>query len=143
MFGIITFLILMYIDIDTLKLDDFIKEIPTIGLGVFGFLLTFLSIIIQGTSDTIVWMKSRSILYNRFINYNRGVILLSLYLTIMSMIVGYSDINLIVGKIISCSCIVNKIDLILSASILSLFAKLLSDGIRLVKIFFELTTNKK
>lgn len=37
----------------------FIVEFPTIGMCAFGFLLTFLGIILQGNSDTIIWMMSR------------------------------------------------------------------------------------
>ena len=55
----------------------FIVEFPAIGMCAFGFLLTFLGIILQGNSDTITWMMSRDVLYNRFIAFNKRIVIIS------------------------------------------------------------------
>ena len=63
------------------KWKEFIKEIPNIGMCTFGFLLTFLGIILQGGSDTIEWMKSRKDLFPRFIAFNKRIVILSIILS--------------------------------------------------------------
>lgn len=69
----------------------FIVEFPAIGMCAFGFLLTFLGIILQGNSDTITWMMSRDVLYNRFIAFNKRIVIISFVLSLYSYIIGYAD----------------------------------------------------
>lgn len=68
---------------------EFIKEIPTIGMWTFGFLLTFLGIILQGRSKTIEWMKSREILFQRFISFNKRIVILSITLSVYAYFLAF------------------------------------------------------
>lgn len=58
-----------------------ISEFPAIGLGIFGFMLTFIAIILQANNDTINYMKSNAILFQDFVDYNKRVVYLSAILT--------------------------------------------------------------
>ena len=73
----------------------FIIEFPTIGMCAFGFLLTFLGIILQGNSETIKWMMSRDKLYNRFIDFNKRIVIISFVLSLYSYLIGYADFQTI------------------------------------------------
>ena len=72
-----------------------IVEFPTIGMCAFGFILTFLGIILQGNSDTIKWIMSRDKLYNRFIAFNKRILVISFVLSIYSYIIGYADFQIV------------------------------------------------
>ena len=77
-----------------------IQEFPSIGMCAFGFMLTFLGIILQGDSSTIKYMKSRQILYDKFIAYNKIVVIMSLIISFYSYIIGYAEINTIISSIV-------------------------------------------
>jgi len=74
---------------------SFIVEFPSIGMCAFGFLLTFLGIILQGNSDTIKWMMSRGKLYNRFIDFNKRIVGVSFILSLYSYVIGYVDFQIV------------------------------------------------
>ena len=69
----------------------FIAEFPTVGMCAFGFLLTFLGIILQGNSETIQWLMSKTNIYNRFILFNKRIVIVSFILSLYSYIIGYVD----------------------------------------------------
>jgi hypothetical protein len=73
----------------------FINEFPTIGMCAFGFLLTFLSIILQGNSETIIWMKSNDVLFKRFIDFNKRVVSLSILLVLYSYLISFFNFQLV------------------------------------------------
>ena len=73
----------------------FIVEFPSIGMCAFGFLLTFLGIILQGNSQTITWMMSRVKLYNRFIAFNKRIVIISFVLSLYSYLIGYANLQTI------------------------------------------------
>lgn len=73
----------------------FIAAFPTIGMCAFGFLLTFLGIILQGNSDTIKWMMSRDKIYNRFITFNKRIVIISFILSLYSYFIGYADFQIV------------------------------------------------
>ena len=68
---------------------DFMKGIPALCITIFGFLLTLLGIILQGNSPTINWMRSRKETFNRFVDYNKRIVLLSFIISIYSYILGF------------------------------------------------------
>ena len=70
------------------KLQEFMKSFVEFGSLCFGVLLTFFGIVIQSSSETIRQMKSRAKNFNRFIVYNRNMIIFSLVLTICAYILG-------------------------------------------------------
>lgn len=89
--GIITFIIIWIINPNFSSWKPFILEFPAIGMCAFGFLLTFLGIILQGNSETINWMMSREELYNRFIAFNKRIVIISFVLSLYSYIIGYAN----------------------------------------------------
>lgn len=92
-FGVVAGAVTYYIEPTSGNWLEIMKQFPTLGTCAFGFLLTFLGIILQGESETIVWLKSQDILYARFIRYNKRIVVLSLILTIYSYLIGYFDFD--------------------------------------------------
>ena len=66
---------------DYIDCRNFYKDFIPIGIGLFGFLFTILVINIQGTGDTIKEFKNRKVLYERFIKYNKKIVLLAFSIT--------------------------------------------------------------
>ena len=90
-FGFIFSVFVFLINPELSKWKEFIKEIPNIGMCTFGFLLTFLGIILQGGSNTIEWMKSREVLFQRFISFNKRVVIISIVLSVYAYFLAYFD----------------------------------------------------
>lgn len=65
-----------------------INGFPAIGLGVFGFMLTFIAIILQSSNKTIDYMKSQETLFRCFINYNKRVVYVSAILTLYTYLIS-------------------------------------------------------
>lgn len=70
------------------ELQDFMKSFVEFGSLCFGVLLTFFGVVIQSSSETIRQMKRRTKPFNRFIEYNRNMIIFSLALTVYAYILG-------------------------------------------------------
>ena len=70
---------------------DLIKALPQLTTCVFGFLLTLLGIILQGDGPVIQKMRDSTKIYNRFIDYNKKIVILSFVLTIVTLLIGYID----------------------------------------------------
>ena len=70
---------------------ELIKQFTTIGTCIFGFILTMFSLIIQSNSEAVTRMRKRKIPYNRFVAYNKKVVIYSLAFTLYCYIVGYMD----------------------------------------------------
>lgn len=70
------------------KLQEFMKSFVEFGSLCFGVLLTFFGVVIQSSSETIRQMKRRTKTFNRFIRYNRNMIIFSLALTVYAYIFG-------------------------------------------------------
>jgi len=75
------------------KCIDVIKAIPQLTTCIFGFLLTLLGIILQGNSPAIEQMQNISNIsvFNRFIDYNKRIVVLSFILTLLTLLTGYLD----------------------------------------------------
>jgi len=117
----------------------FIKEFPALGMCAFGFLLTFLSIILQGNNETIIWMKSRKVLFDRFVSFNKRIVLLSLILTLYSYILCYAHFSWVTKLIMSYSPeIINY----LKVTLISFFGGLMTwffiDTFLFISIFYHL-----
>ena len=71
LYGCLVFILFLFIiKPEFYSYKELIQEFPSIGMCAFGFMLTFLGIILQGDSSTIKYMKSRKTLYDKFIFYN-------------------------------------------------------------------------
>lgn len=97
--GIIVCILLFIIDPHLSNWKDFIKEIPSIGMCTFGFLLTLLSIILQGNSSTIEWMKSRKTLFDRFIQYNKHIVILSFIISIYAYTLRFFNFQWLIHEL--------------------------------------------
>lgn len=71
--------------------QNFMSAFVEFGSLCFGVLLTFFGIVIQSSSDTVRRMKRKTKMFNRFILYNRNIIMFSLALTIYAYIFGNLD----------------------------------------------------
>lgn len=63
---------------------DFFDKLITITTTLFGFLLTILTLIIQGSGVTIANMKKHGS-YNRLVRYNRNIVILSGLVCLISL----------------------------------------------------------
>lgn len=97
--GIIVCILLFIVDPHLSNWKDFIKEIPSIGMFTFGFLLTLLSIILQGNSSTIEWMKSRRTLFDRFIQYNKHIVILSFIISIYAYTLRFFNFQWLIHEL--------------------------------------------
>lgn len=90
---LVTILSFEYIPISKSEADyqKFMSAFVEFGSLCFGVLLTFFGIVIQSSSDTVRRMKRKTKMFNRFIQYNRNVIMFSLVLTIYAYIFGNLD----------------------------------------------------
>lgn len=79
---------------------DLIRALPQLTTCVFGFLLTLLGIVLQGESPLIAKMRDSKVVYNRFINYNKKVVVLSFVLTIVALIMGYVSYSWLNGLLL-------------------------------------------
>ena len=80
--GLLTCFLLLRSSIKYTDCQGIVDNFPEIGIFVFGFLLTILSLIIQGDSETIKWLNTRVNLYNRVVQFNKRVVFLSLIMAL-------------------------------------------------------------
>jgi len=137
--GIISAIIFFFILIIKKKCQfdlslDMIKAFPTIGITSFGFLLTVLSIIVQGNGVAIEFLRNRTTLYNRFIGFNKRAILLSFILTILTFIVG----NLKVENYFTDTIIIYRYKHFIVACFYGMLVWFLIDLISFLRIFYLL-----
>lgn len=114
----------------------FIVEFPTIGMCAFGFLLTFLGIILQGNSDTIKWMMSRDSLYNRFIAFNKRIVIVSFILSLYSYLIGYANFQTITEFL--CPKFVQTVKTILIGVFCGLLVWFVIDTFQFTRLFYVL-----
>lgn len=118
--------VLLWLDISVDLLVPIMKDFQNIGICVFGFLITTMSIIIQGNSETILKIKNNEIIYKRIISLNKRVVIISLIAAIYSLIFGNITITLnlstgiywrIISSIFCGIIVVFLLDLILFAKV--------------------------
>lgn len=141
--GIIAFVIIWFINPIFSNWKPFIVEFTTIGMCAFGFLLTLLGIILQGNSDTITWMMSWNELYNRFISFNKRIVIISFVLSLYSYIIGYVNFQTI--KDLLCPQLVQIAENIMIGVFGVLLVWFINDTFRFIILFYELIrkTEKK
>lgn len=136
LYGVLAFILfLVVIKPEYYSYKELIQEFPSIGMCAFGFMLTFLGIILQGDSSTIQYMKSRQALYDKFIAYNKIVVILSLIISIYSYTIGYMEINTTISSAIPYYSYFKNV---LVALFWGLTTKLLVDTYIFVKLFYLL-----
>lgn len=136
LYGCLVFILFLFIiKPEFYSYKELIQEFPSIGVCTFGFMLTFLGIILQGDSSTIKYMKSRQTLYDKFIAYNKIVVILSLIISIYSYIIGYVEINTTISLAIPYYSYFKNV---LIALFWGLVTKLLVDTYIFIKVFYLL-----
>jgi len=141
--GIIISLILIFFFSPKLsEWKDFMKGIPSLCITVFGFLLTLLSIILQGNSPTINWMRSRKKTFNRFVDYNKRIILLSFIISIYSYILGFFNFKYHIEQLPLSDCIVNLLQKIVISIFFGLLVWFVIDTLHFIKVFYALIKEK-
>lgn len=134
--GIIVFMFFcFFIHTDTYNYKEIIKEFPSIGMFVFGFLLTLLGIILQGNTETIEIMKQRTVLYQKFIHYNKRTVIIAFILSICSLIIGNLKINI---SYLYQFCFFEYLKEFIVALFWGMVANFIFDTYKFVKIFFIL-----
>jgi len=137
-FGVILSVFVFLINPELSQWKEFIKEIPNIGMCTFGFLLTFLGIILQGGSKTIEWMKSREILFQRFIDFNRRIVILSIVISVYAYFLAFFNFEWTRGYFSDFMCIYQIIRKILISLFVLLSVWFLYDVMYFIKIFYLL-----
>lgn len=135
--GAIVFILSLFLIKPTLYNEkELIENFPTIGLGIFGFMLTFIAIILQSDNETIRYMKSSTTLFERFISYNKRVVCTSAALTMVAY-VGNAFIGTVpeTGVIVTPS---NCIEIIFLSIFWSIFGKMIVDLWKFIKVFYLL-----
>ena len=117
---------------------EFIKEIPGLGMCAFGFLLTFLGIILQGQSQTIEWMKSRGTLFDRFIAFNKRIVILSIILSVYSYFLAFFNFDWLICNLSCMDLLWGCAQKIMIALFLALAIWFLCDVLYFIKIFYLL-----
>jgi hypothetical protein len=136
--GFILSVIVFLINPELSKWREFIKEIPNVGMCTFGFLLTFLGIILQGGSKTIEWMKSRETLFQRFIAFNRRVVVLSIILSVYAYFLAFFNFEWIREYFTGYICLYQVIRRIIISFFVLLAVWFLYDMMYFIKIFYLL-----
>lgn len=141
--GAIVFCVILLINPIFSHWRPFIVGFPPIGVSAFGFLLTFLSIILQGNSKTIERMMNRDKLYNKFIDFNKRIVIISLILSLYSYAIGYSDLQIIYD--LFSSEMVRIIENVLIGTFCGLFVWFVIDTFHFTRLFYILirVNNKK
>ena len=97
--GFITVLVIMYfVPIDYYNFIGIINATPEVSISIFGILLAFMGIILQGQNDTIKSMLDNEKKYGTFMFYGSRVELNSALLTIYSLIVTNVHLSLIIPE---------------------------------------------
>ena len=114
--------------------EPFLDKIITISTTLFGFLLTVLTLIVQSDSETVKMMKLHKS-YNRLINFNKNIVILSGLVCMLSLFLSFFN------EIIKC-----KSELILklvAASNLGIFIWVVIDALIFTLIFYKILLSNK
>lgn len=141
---VLAILIVLFVNPTYKECIDMIRALPQLTTCIFGFLLTLLGIILQGDGPIITKMQSSTVIYNRFIGFNKKIVILSFAMTVLALIMGYANYDWIKLLLInwhpSLPLIVRKV----SVFILSFGSVwLVVDLMTFVKLFYMLIKESK
>lgn len=139
--GLVSAIIVLWLNPKYSSCLSFIQAIPQLTSCIFGFLLALLGIILQGDSPTISAMKVRAHMYNRFINYNKKVVYLSLILSLLTLVIGFFDYTVINELLFTNHpCFIMIAKKVILSSITFGIVWLLVDLLIFLKLFYLLIT---
>ena len=136
--GILFSIPIFFVNSEISTWRDFIKEIPSLGMCAFGFLLTFLGIILQGQSKTIEWIKSREVLFDRFIIFNKRIVILSVILSVYSYFLAFFNFAWFIETFHFISSYFGYMQKLMITFFIMLATWFLYDIIYFIKIFYLL-----
>lgn len=132
----IAFLVSSTVAPEKYHFHELLESFPTIGLGIFGFMLTFIAIILQSSNKTIDFMKSQTILFQRFVEYNKRVVYLSAILTLYTYIT--CNISMTNDYIFKTIVLNNWMKIIAMSLFWGLLSKLCTDTFFFIRSFYIL-----
>lgn len=133
---VFAFIVSCFTNPDKYHYSELIHGFPAIGLGIFGFMLTFIAIILQSSNKTIDFMKSQTELFKCFINYNRRVVYTSALLTLYAYLV--SSFKIPFDSVICGYSVHQFLKVFAISSFWGLLAKLGVDTFYFIKVFYIL-----
>lgn len=131
---VVVLLFFFFVPIPKEMLIPVMKDFQNIGICIFGFLITTMSIIIQGDSQSLRRIKENKILYSRIISFNKRVVTIALASAIYSLIFGNISNSF--------AWIDGTVWEIISSVFCGLLFIFLCDIIYFSKIFYQLISNK-
>ena len=132
LFWIILIIMIFWIKPKYIIFCDLIQEFPAIGMCSFGFLLTFLGIILQGNSEALTRFRSRKKLFERYVKNNKRIVTLSLFLSIYAYVIGYSHIEYFS---------LSGVERFYVALFIDFFFKFVCDFVMFIRVFYLLIRN--
>ena len=91
--GVVVAILVFLLNPSFNKSAGLVRALPQLTTCIFGFLLTLLGIILQSESPVIVKMRGKTEMYNRFIDFNKRIVVLSFVISFFSLLVGYIDFS--------------------------------------------------
>lgn len=142
--GVLVAVIIFFVNPSFKDCVDIIRALPQLSTCVFGFLLTLLGIILQGNGPIIERMRKASDIYNRFIDFNKRIVILSFVISVVALIAGYINYDWFRNFFIkicepSCVLIRRSFIAILSFGVVWLVVDLMT----FVKLFYMLIKESK
>ena len=89
------FIGMYYVPIDFYDYEAIINSTPEVSISIFGILLAFMGIILQGQNDTIKSMLADNSKYRMFMSYGSRIEWCSALLTIYSLVVTNIHLSLV------------------------------------------------
>lgn len=132
------FIVACFISPDKYHYSKLIHGFPAIGLGIFGFMLTFIAIILQSSNNTINYMKSQDTLFKSFVDYNKRVVYVSAILTMYTYLISSFSIPFSIDYMICGFSIYQSVRIIAMSLFWGLLLKLSVDTLFFIKTFYIL-----
>lgn len=141
---VIALLIVLFVNPSYKECVDMIRALPQLTTCIFGFLLTLLGIILQGDGPIITKMLNATVIYNRFIGFNKKIVILSFAVTVLALIMGYANYEWLKSLLINWHPFLPMIVRKVSVFVLSLGSVwLVVDLMIFVKLFYMLIKESK
>ena len=141
---LLSILIVFFVNPTYKECIDMIRALPQLTTCIFGFLLTLLGIILQGDGPVITKMHKSTTIYNRFIGFNKKIVILSFGVTVLALIMGYANYEVVKTLLVNWHPLLPLIVRKVSVFILSFGSVwLVVDLMVFVKLFYMLIKESK
>ena len=117
------------------------KDLAQISMIMFGFLMTVLSLFLQGNGSFYASIKTNISIYKRYITMNKRVVYLSFIISVFSLLLANIDVSYAQDLIINITILTVIKNCVISIY-LGLLTKLLIDSYFFIDIFYCLLTNR-